>query len=140
MTAARWVVLVCVVAAAGEVGLWAAALDRVALSPSAMAVAVGFLAGPPVFLALVAWRRRARPGWVRRLLALAVVVAAAGLGVLGWDCYRFHTDAEFRKLRNMNAVVVPLGQWLAVLAAWLLVVAREAHEKRTEATPPQPLP
>lgn len=134
MTAARRVVLACGVAAAGEVGLWAAALDRRLLGPMA-GVLVAFLVGPLLFLALMAWRRRARPAWARRFLALAAVLGAAGLGVLGWDCYRYHTDPEFRNVRSMNAVLVPLGQWAAVLLVWLLVVACEAHEKRAGQLP-----
>jgi hypothetical protein len=38
----------------------------------------------------------------------------------------------------MNPVLVPLGQWAAVLVVWLLVVAREAHEKRTGTAPSGP--
>jgi hypothetical protein len=130
MTVARWVVIVCGLTAVGEVGLWAATIDRVASIMPAGLVLVVFLIGPPVFLGLLAWRRRAHPVWPRRFLALATGLALVGLGILGWDCYRYHTDPEFRKVRSMNGVLVPLGQWVAVLAIWLVVVIREGREKR----------
>jgi hypothetical protein len=133
MTAARWVLVVCALAAAGEVGLWAAALDRPAAVLPAGVLLAAFLAGPLAFLALLAWRRRTHPAWPRRFLVPAAALAVVGLGVLGWDCYRFHTDPEFRKVRNMNGVVVPLGQWAAVLAVWVVVVVHESREKRAAA-------
>lgn len=131
--AARWVLVVCALAAAGEVGLWAAAIDNPASVMPAGAVIAAFLAGPPAFVALLAWRRRAHPVWPKRFLVLAVVLGVAGLAVLGWDAYRFRTDAEFRKERNMNGVLVPLVQWAGVLAVWAAVALSEAREKRAAA-------
>jgi hypothetical protein len=133
MTTAGRVVAVCGLTAAGELGLWAATLDRPAAVLSSALVMAAFLVGPPAFLALIAWRRQGHPVWPRRFLVLACVLGVVGLAVLGWDCYRYQTDAEFRKVRNMNAVVVPLGQWAAVLAVWVVVVVSEAREKRATA-------
>ena len=133
MTAARGVVLACGLTAAAEVALWAATIDRVASVMPAGLLLVAFLVGPPGFLAMLAWRRRTHPLWPRRFLLLAAVLAVAGVGVLGWDCYRYHTDPQFRAVRSMNAVLVPLGQWAAVLAVWLAAVVGEARERRAAA-------
>jgi hypothetical protein len=133
MTTAGRVVAVCGLAAAGELGLWLAALDAPAAVLPAGLLLAAFLVGPVLFLALLAWRRKGHPVRPRRFLVLALLLAAVGLGVLGWDCYRYRTDPEFRTVRNMNGVVVPLVQWAAVLAVWVGVVVRETREKRAAA-------
>src|SRR4051812_37856198 len=61
-----------------------------------------FLVGPALFLALLAWRRRTHRERSRLLFGVAVAVAVGGLGVLGFDLYRFSTDPQFRNTPNMN--------------------------------------
>jgi hypothetical protein len=97
-----------------------------------------FLIGPPLFLALLAWRRRTHPARSRLLFVAAVLVAIGGLGVLGFDLYRFKTDPQFRKTPNMNGVIVPFVQWGVIVVVWLGLVIQEGREKRAarEATQP----
>lgn len=91
-----------------------------------------FLIGPPLFLALVAWRRQNHPVRSRLLFGTAALVAVGGLCVMGFDFYRFSTDAQFRKSPGMNGLLVPLGQWAVIVAVWLYLVVQEGREKRAE--------
>lgn len=116
-------------AAAGEVAL-AALMTTDWSAVAANALLLAFLAGPLLFLALTAWRRRAHPARSRVLFGAAVAVAAGGLLVLGIDFYRFSTDAQFRLTPNMHGVLVPIVQWVAVLAVWLWLAVQEGREKR----------
>ncbi len=89
-----------------------------------------FLVGPLLFVAVLAWRRRTHPTRSRLLFGTAAVVAAGGLGVLGYNLYQFDTDPTFRRTPNVAAVLVPLVQWGVVGAVWLWLVVREARENR----------
>ncbi len=89
-----------------------------------------FLIGPPLFLAMLAWRRRTHRERSRVLFVVAAVVAVGGFAVLGYDFYRFSTDRQFRQTPNMNGVTVPLVQWGVVGAVWVWLVVAEAREKR----------
>jgi hypothetical protein len=89
-----------------------------------------FLLGPPLFLAVLAWRRRNHPARSRLLFGTAAAVAVGGLCVMGFDFYRFSTDAQFRKSPGMNGLLVPLGQWAVILVVWLYLVVQEGREKR----------
>jgi hypothetical protein len=117
-----------VLAAAGEVGLLAAAItDWPPFFPEGLAFLV-FLVGPPAFLSVVAWRRRAHPARSRFLFVVAVVVAVVGLAT---SVIHLTADTETRRGNwLLNPAVVPLAQWLVVLAAWLRVTAAESREKR----------
>jgi hypothetical protein len=104
----------------------------------AHALLFAFLVGPPLFLALMAWRRRDHAARSRVLFVVAAVLAAGGLGALAFTYYRFSTDAQFRKEPNTVGLVVPLAQWAAVMAVWLWLAVEEAREKRAGAPkPPQ---
>lgn len=96
-----------------------------------------FLVGPPLFLAVLAWRRKDHAARSRVLFVVAAAAAAGGLCVLGHDLYRFSTDPAFRRTPNMNHVLVPVVQWCAVGAVWVWLVVAEAREKRA-ARPPSP--
>ncbi len=98
-----------------------------------LALVFAFLIGPPLFLALLAWRRRTHRDRSRLLFGVAIAVAVGGLGVLGFDLYRFSTDPQFRKTPNMNGLIVPLVQWVVVAAVWLWLVVQEGREKREAA-------
>jgi hypothetical protein len=97
-----------------------------------------FLIGPPLFLALLAWRRRTHPKRSRILFATAVVVAVGGLGVLGFNLYRFSTDPAFRRTPNMAGLIVPLVQWGVIMVVWVKLVVSETREKRAAGQAPQP--
>jgi hypothetical protein len=98
-------------------------------NPGAHALLFAFLLGPPLFLALLAWRRRERAGRTRVLFVVAILIAVGGLGVLGFNLYRFGTDPQFRKEPNTSGLLVPLAQWAVVMGVWFWLVAAEAREK-----------
>ncbi len=126
---ARGTIVLAVAAAAGEIALVALMTsDWSAVAENALLLA--FLGGPLLFLALTAWRRREHPTRSRVLFRVAVAVAVAGLAVLGRDLYRFNTDPQFRRTPNMHGVLVPVVQWVVVVAVWLWLVVHESREKR----------
>jgi hypothetical protein len=136
---AREAVSLAVATAVGEVALQAAVTtDWSAVGGQAMLFA--FLAGPPLFLALLAWRRRDHPARSRVLFGVAVAVAAGGWGVLGYNLYQFDTDPAFRRTPNMSGLAVPLGQWAVIGAVWLWLVVREGRETRAARQAAQPPP
>jgi len=96
-----------------------------------LALSFALLVGPPLFLALVAWRRQNHPARSRLLFGVAAVVAVGGLGVLGLDLYRFSTDPEFRKTPSTNGLLVPLVQWALIVVVWLVLVVQESRERHT---------
>lgn len=117
---------VCLLAAAGEVALL---LSNVNL-PEPLSAGIAFLAflvGPLVFLSVAVWRRRANPAHVRLLFIVALVISFIGLGVFA---VRTAASDELLKSPALNPALVPLVQWLVVLAAWMRVNAIESREKR----------
>ena len=126
--AVRTVVL-CAVTAVGELALMAGVTPEMSGFFPGGLVIVGFVAGPPLFLALMAWRRRGHAARSRVLFVVAVVVAVMGLGLLGSDFYRNRTDAQFRLKPGRNPMLLPLVQWLVVLAAWVPIVIAERRER-----------
>jgi hypothetical protein len=129
VTRAAGTVLVAVLTAAGEVALAAAAISDW-LQPGAHALLFAFLAGPLLFLALMAGRRRAHAGHTKVLFAVALLCALGGLGALGWRAYRFHTDASVKIQRDDSGLIVPLVQWGGILLVWVWLMIAEAREKR----------
>jgi hypothetical protein len=89
-----------------------------------------FLIGPPLFLALLAWRRRTHPARSRWLFGVAVLIAVGGLSALGYNLYRFSTDPQFRKTPNMLGLIVPLVQWGVILVVWVVLMVLEGRDKR----------
>ncbi|MDB5306786.1 MAG: hypothetical protein JWO38_988 [Gemmataceae bacterium] len=124
----------CGLTAVGELALVLSMADAGLLAGLGALVFI-FLAGPPAFLALVAWRRRTHPARSRLLFRLAAWVCGCGLVALGVQCARFHTDPQVRAGRNLGPLVVPLAQWLAVLVVWLAIARAEAREKRAGSPP-----
>jgi hypothetical protein len=127
---AREAISLAVATAIGEVALQALVTTDWS-SVGAQALLFAFLVGPPLFLALITWRRREHPARSRLLFVVAAAVAVGGLGALGFNLYRFNTDPQFRLKPNMYGLVVPLVQWAAVAAVWLWLVVQEGREKRT---------
>lgn len=126
---AREAVSLSVAAAIGEVALLALmTTDWVNVGGQILLFA--FLVGPPIFLAMLAWRRRTHEQRTRVLFYVAVAIAVGGLAVLGYDYYRFHNDRQFRMTPNMNHVLVPIIQWVVVGAVWVWLVVAEGREKR----------
>ena len=126
----RIAIAVCVVMAVCELAAVASMIEDWAALLPALLLPVAFLLGPPAFLMLIAWRRRGHEQRSALVLGLTLIVAAVGLGILGYDAYCYRTDAAFR-LRGHNDVVwVPLGQWAGVLLVWLLLVCQEEREKK----------
>lgn len=127
-------VAVALLAAAGEV--WLSSRTLPVWSPAAPVwVLMVFLAGPLLFAALLAWGRRRHPGRSRFLLGLTVLVAAVGLAVLGNDWYRFVGEPPDRRTPHANPVMLPLYQWIGVLAAWVGLTVVEGREKRLGKSP-----
>lgn len=126
---ARGAVALSIATAVGEAVLVALRTTEWA-NVGALALLFSFLVGPPLFLALVAWRRRTHPERSRVLFGVAAILAVGGFAVLGYDLYRFNTDRQFRLKPNMNGLIVPLVQWGAVGAVWLWLVIAEGREKR----------
>ena len=137
---AREAVSLSVATAIGEVALQALVTTDWR-NVGAHALLFAFLVGPPLFLALITWRRREHPARSRLLFGVAAVVAVGGLGALGYNLYRFNTEPLFRLKPNMCGMYVPLVQWAAVAAVWLWLVVQEGREKRTARQAAQaPLP
>jgi hypothetical protein len=95
----------------------------------------GFLFGPLGFLALLAWRRKTHPTRVRMLFWVTVVVAIAGMAVLGWDSMRERPKLTGTIPVRLSPLLVASGQWLVVLAVWARLVFVEGKEKRATASP-----
>ena len=136
--------LICVLAGSGQVGLGLAMPDGNAGVATDLPLLL-FLAGPLLFLGLLAWRRRDHPGRSRTILWSTVGVSVCGLLALGVHCYRFHTDPAVRGGLGLVPRLVPLAQWVVVVAVWLGIVRAEAAEKAagrsvSKDVPPQPPP
>jgi low temperature requirement protein LtrA len=123
----RGTLILTLTALAGEIGCQMSVMD--ANTGNANVVLLAFLAGPLLFLAMIAWRRRAHASRSRVLFFFALAVAIGGLLVFGNDCYRYHTEAAYRLKANMKGLMVPIAQWVVILAAWLWLLLREAREK-----------
>jgi len=131
---AREAVSLAVATAVGEVALLALMTTDWS-NVGGQLLLFAFLVGPPLFLAVLAWRRRAHADRSRVLFFVAVAVAVGGFAVLGYDLYRFSTDRQFRLTPNMNHVLVPAVQWVAIGAVWGWLVVVEGRENRA-AKPP----
>jgi hypothetical protein len=134
---AREAISLAVATALGETAIQALMITDWA-NPGAHALLFAFLAGPPLFLAMLVWRRRKHVKRTKVLFFIAVLIAVGGLGVLGFSLYRFNTDPQFRKAPNMWGLIVPLVQWGVVMVVWLWLVVQESLEKRAAKQTAQP--
>jgi uncharacterized membrane protein YhaH (DUF805 family) len=128
---AKWAIVVSLAAAAGAVALSVAIAEAWA-SGGLQPMFLAFLAGPLVFLALLAWRRREHAARSKMLFHLAVILAIAGLGVLLYDFIRFRNEPNGKHVPHMHPLIVPLVQWFAVLIVWVVLVVKEGREKRAK--------
>ena len=127
---AKFAVAVALLAAGAEVALgWATAE---AWAPQGSPLLLAFLAGPLVFLSLLAWRRRDHPARSWLLFRLAAVLATLGLAILAFDFVRFRKEPPGQHAPHTHPLIVPLVQWLAVLAVWITLVVKEGREKRAK--------
>jgi len=116
-TSAKCAIAAALLGAAGEVAIMVSNPVE-GLPPRAVVVMALFLAGPLLFLALLAWRRRSHPARSRLLLVVTLLVASSGLAVLGILNVIGPASAG-------NPVLLPLGQWVVVLAVWVYLVVAE---------------
>ena len=125
MSWAKWAVALGLATAAAEAGLVAAAVPHFTDTLPTGLMPVCFLAGGPLFLALVAWRRRLDPTTGRWLVRLAGVLAVAGPGVLAYHLYPVGNAPP----ADFTPTAVALGQWAAVLIGWVVMgmVKRARH-------------
>jgi hypothetical protein len=130
-TAALLAVVVALAAAAAEIII--SVRMTPAWSPGALAFLLVFLAGPLVFLAIMAWRRRSHRVRSRVLLAVTLVAGGAGVALLGNDLYRF-LHAPENRTPDSNPVLLPVYQWALVLLVWVVLVVLEGQEKRRAAS------
>jgi hypothetical protein len=126
---AKWAIFISLLAAAAAVAL------AVAIAPAWSPTGIEplfllFLAGPLAFLALMTWRRREHPTRSKLLFGLAAVLAAGGLGVLAYDYVRFRSEQPGQHATHLHPLIIPLVQWLAVVAVWIVLVVKEGREKR----------
>lgn len=125
---------VCGLAAAGELGLVLSMAD-VSQFQAFDVLPLVFLVGPPAFLALLAWRRRAHPDRERLLAGLALGIASFGVAALGVAAFRFHGAPPDGRHPGVAPLAVPLVQWVAVLAVWVVLIRRESREIRASSLP-----
>jgi hypothetical protein len=137
VTRAVGTIVLALLTGCGEVVLAAATITDWS-SVGAHALLFAFLAGPLLFLALMAWRRRSHATRTKVLFAVALLCALGGLSALGWRAYRFHTVPEAKFERSDVGLAVPLVQWGAILLVWLWLLVVEAREKRAASAPGAP--
>ena len=128
---AKSAIAVSLIAAAAEVALAMAVVP--AWSPGGVnPIFLVFLAGPLVFLALVAWRRRERPSTSKLLFRLALLLAVPAVLLLLNDYLRFRIEPPGEHAPHARPLVVPLVQWIVLLVVWAVLVIREGRAKRAQ--------
>ena len=111
MRLTRATLAVCVVAFAGAAALLIARMPRPLSVVPIDLLYFAFFVGPPAFLGLVVWRRRAALPRPRLLFAVALAEGIFGLAALATTF--------------MPLALLPLVQWPLLLAVWLWLVLRE---------------
>lgn len=91
---------------------------------------LAFLAGPLVFAALLITRRRHHPARTRFLCRVALVAAVPGILVLALDYARLLQEAPGQHASHHHPLIIPLAQWVLILAVWVVLAVQEAQEKR----------
>jgi len=124
---------IAVIGAVAEVGLSIATTSATPPPLGLVAMMMVFLVGPLAFLALLAWRRRTHPRRSHVLLLATMLIAAAGIGVLGVD-YFYSRTQPIRRILDSNPAMLPTLQWVAAVAVWLILVIVERREKRAAAS------
>lgn len=113
------------------IGVALAAAAMAALSPNGPGLPqLAFVAGPLLFLALLAWRRRNHLARSRLIFWLDLVIAVGGLGILTFDYFHIRNEQPNLQTLRTHPLVVPLIQWAVVGGVWLILVIQEGREKR----------
>ena len=107
-----------------------AVFEAVLLLTMADPMLLFFVIGPPAFLAVIAWRRRTHAAYSRRLAGVAIGVGAFGIAAFGIASLQFHLNQQPDRPASLAPLLVPLVQWLAILAMWIAIVRQESREKR----------
>lgn len=107
-----------------------AVVEAVLLLTMADPMLLFFVIGPPAFLAVIAWRRRTHLARSRRLAGVAIGVGAFGIAAFGIASLQFHLNQQPDRAASLAPLLVPLVQWLAILAMWIAIVRQESREKR----------
>jgi hypothetical protein len=122
-------ILLSVIAAASDVGLaMATAAAWTTGQPSYAQLA--FVAGPFLFLILLAWRRRHHAARSRFLFMLALFATTGGLAVLGYDYIRIRQEPPNHHTSHSHPLIVSLIQWVTVMGAWIVLAIQEGREKQ----------
>jgi hypothetical protein len=120
---------------AAAVEMWLARIVIGDASTVMLAFLGFFLAGPLVFLALLAWRRRTHPTRVRMIFWVTVIVAVAGAAILAYDGMGERPKLTGPIPIRLSPLLVPTGQWLVIVAVWVRLVVVEGNEKRATNSP-----
>ena len=134
---ARVTITVCLLSAVVEAGLACTATPRLSVMDAPIVL---FMLGPYLCLAMIAWLQRGKLAASWTLLAVALGLSIWGLYVIGEDSYRYHTDANYRKLQRLAAFFVPLVQYAVVLlvgTSSLLIHLSSFEKKLTTETEPE---
>jgi hypothetical protein len=120
-----------VAAIAATSGVALAAATTAAWSPTGPLVPqLTFVAGPLLFPAVLALRRRNHPARSRFLFWVGLVTAVGGLGVLGFDYVYFRNGPPNQHALPVHPLIVPIVQWVVVMATWIVLVVQEGRERQ----------
>ena len=112
----------------------AAAVESLILVSIAEPALLLFVLGPLAFLLVIAWRRRTHLARARRILGVAVGVAAFGIAGLG-VAFLMHQNNPQPDSPPLAPTFVPLAQWLVVIYVWIAIARQESREKRENQPP-----
>jgi hypothetical protein len=109
--------------------LLTAGVETILVLTKAKPVVLLFVLGPPVFLAVIVWRRRTHPIRTRRLATVALATGAFGIAALAVASYQARLQPNPEKA-VLAPLAVPLVQWVLVLFVWISLAREESREKR----------
>lgn len=128
MNPTRKILPLCLATAAIELAL----LLAIAPGPFALGlyevVFLVFTLGPPVFLGLITWRRRATLPRPHSVMAIAIFVCVLGILLLGYD-FVMTRGLPAGASESALPALMPILQWPPVLAVWLWLVKLERKMK-----------
>jgi len=122
------IILSALAAASGVV----IAANTVAAWPQSgpQATQLAFMAGPLLYLAVLAWRRRNYAARSRFLFWLTIILVCGGLGFLGIGYVQFRHAQPNQVTWRAHPLIVPVVQWVVVVVTWLVLVIQEGREKQ----------
>ena len=84
------------------------------------------------FLRCIAWRRCTHADRSRLLFGLALLVELPALAILLYDYLQFRSEPAGEHATHSHPLIIPLVQWIVVLAVWIVLAIREGREKRAK--------